>query len=364
MMQRAKIIFVGGFLGAGKTTLLWEAARRWMERGKCVGLITNDQAPELVDTAYLGTAGVQVQEVSGSCFCCNFDGMLRAAEALKDSGADLILAEPVGSCTDLSATILQPVKQRCRETLEVAPLTVLVDTDKLAVLLDGRDSGLEESALYILRKQLEEADVILINKTELLLPEAVGTLEARCLRQWPLAHVMAISAKTGARLEEWMALSEQAGEAGTHIAQVDYDIYARGEAVLGWLNMKALLKCEAPDWNVFAERLLAGLATRFDAMELPVGHVKLWLSSERNHLAGNITGRAQTLELRGDAGTATEAQLILNARVQTSPETLKAIVLDAVLKACGGSVCFQPVAVNCLSPGRPSPSYRYADVVG
>ena len=52
-MKKTRLILVGGFLGAGKTTMLWETARRIMDSGKRVGLITNDQAPDLVDTAIL-----------------------------------------------------------------------------------------------------------------------------------------------------------------------------------------------------------------------------------------------------------------------------------------------------------------------
>ncbi len=55
--MKTKLILVGGFLGAGKTTLLWEAARRLGAAGQAVGLITNDQAPDLVDTAFLSRSG-------------------------------------------------------------------------------------------------------------------------------------------------------------------------------------------------------------------------------------------------------------------------------------------------------------------
>lgn len=72
-MKTTRLIVVGGFLGAGKTTLLWEAARRLMKQWLNVGLITNDQAPELVDSALLSLNNLHVAEVSGSCFCCNFD---------------------------------------------------------------------------------------------------------------------------------------------------------------------------------------------------------------------------------------------------------------------------------------------------
>lgn len=74
-----------------------------MNDGKRVGLITNDQASELVDTALLSRNEVKVAEVSGSCFCCNFNGLISAMKQVREeANADVIIAEPVGSCTDLS----------------------------------------------------------------------------------------------------------------------------------------------------------------------------------------------------------------------------------------------------------------------
>jgi hypothetical protein len=60
----------------------------------------------------LKQANLQVQEVAGSCFCCNFDGFTDAIKKLrKEVEADVILAEPVGSCADLTATIIRPMKK-------------------------------------------------------------------------------------------------------------------------------------------------------------------------------------------------------------------------------------------------------------
>ena len=62
-----KLIFVGGFLGSGKTTALAAMARDLVRQGFRVGLITNDQSPNLVDTAIaremLSELGVPVEEV-------------------------------------------------------------------------------------------------------------------------------------------------------------------------------------------------------------------------------------------------------------------------------------------------------------
>lgn len=93
----ARLILVGGFLGAGKTTMLWETAQRLAGRGLRVGLITNDQAPELVDTAFLSRGDVKVAEVDGSCFCCNFQGLLGAMSKVRAEALETIVREVIVS---------------------------------------------------------------------------------------------------------------------------------------------------------------------------------------------------------------------------------------------------------------------------
>ena len=73
-------IMVGGFLGAGKTTTVARLARHFMEQGKNVGIVTNDQTSDLVDTHSLRSQGFEVGEVAGSCFCCNFNALTSTVE--------------------------------------------------------------------------------------------------------------------------------------------------------------------------------------------------------------------------------------------------------------------------------------------
>lgn len=363
--MKTKVILVGGFLGAGKTTLLREAARRLSHTGKQVGLITNDQAPELVDTALLEHAATTVAEVSGSCFCCNFPGFTAAIAQINEQiPVEIIMAEPVGSCTDLSATILQPLKHRFADRVSVAPLSVLVDPQRLTDILAGRAAGLHESAVYILRKQLEEADLIIINKTDLLSPSAVAALQKRTAEEWPWAKVYAISAQAGTGLDSWLAEVLQGAAAGTHLADIDYDIYAEGEAVLGWLNTTVSLQSELADWDKFARNVLHALGNRLGELHAAIGHVKLLIETGSGLVMGNITGPENAVSIRETAGTGPTAKMTLNARAQMEPDALKAVVLEAVSRAGEGKVLADFVALQCLKPGRPNPTYRYEHVVG
>ena len=125
-----------GFLGAGKTTLILAAARILAERGVKCAAILNDQAGDLVDSAFVEAQGVATGEVTGGCFCCRFSDLMDSLDQVRAIAPGVIFIEPVGSCTDLSATILQPLKGEFGQQYRLAPLTVMVDPARAADLGD------------------------------------------------------------------------------------------------------------------------------------------------------------------------------------------------------------------------------------
>src|SRR5437868_4926318 len=165
----ARYIMIGGFLGAGKTTAVGKLAQRLVGQGLRVGLITNDQGRNLVDTAMLRSQGFATEEIPGGCFCCRFNSLVEASQKLTASSRpEVFIAEPVGSCTDLIATVTYPLRRLYGEDFEVAPVSVLVDPVR-ALRVFGLESGGSFSAkvIYIYNKQLEEADLIVISKSDL-----------------------------------------------------------------------------------------------------------------------------------------------------------------------------------------------------
>lgn len=361
--MKSRLIIVGGFLGAGKTTLLWESARKLTEKGTKVGLITNDQAAELVDTAFLEQANGNVEEVSGSCFCCNFHGFTDAITKLsKNTGCDLIIAEPVGSCTDLSSTILQPLKDKFNDDLNISPLSVLVDPERLIHILNGGTSGLHESAAYILRKQLEEADIILISKSDLMDQEKIEDLIKRSASEWPLSKVYAISSLTGEGLADWLDEVMTRSDSGTHITEVDYDTYAEGEAVLGWYNASYDLNGEA-DWNSYLEQLMNALSKRFETEGAAIGHLKILLQNSDSYSVANLTGSNQTITIRGYLKKSDSTKITINARVQMNPDDLENGIEEEIFNTCKDKIQYEKMASKCLSPGRPNPTFRYDKII-
>lgn len=364
-MKTTKLILAGGFLGAGKTTLLWNAACELMKQGLRVGLITNDQAPELVDSALLELNDLTVTEVSGSCFCCNFNGFTDAIGKIRaDVAADVIIAEPVGSCTDLSATIIQPLKQYWNREISVSPLSVLADPARLSSILDGGNGGLHPDAAYIYHKQLEESDVIVINKTDALRKEKLDQLRQCTAEAYPSATIYAISAQTGEGIGEWLQAVMEDSAAGKRLVEVDYDIYANGEAVLGWLNGTVALRSDEPaDWDAFLQQLMTELSNQFDAAPYAVGHVKIIGENGKKFSIANLTGTRDTLSFRGSAGESDYLKLIVNARVETTPEILDRLVRETLRKVTENRYAAEVLAWRYLQPGRPEPTHRFTHVV-
>ena len=73
----------------------------------------------------------------------------------------MFIAEPVGSCTDLRASVSYPLRRMYGDDYTVAPLSVLVDPVRALRVL-GLEPGRRSAAkvLYVYRKQLEEAELI------------------------------------------------------------------------------------------------------------------------------------------------------------------------------------------------------------
>lgn len=366
--MKPKLILVGGFLGAGKTTLLWQAAAELVRHGKRVGLITNDQAPQLVDTGFLAQHGFSVAEIAGGCFCCRFQDLVRSAgKLIEENQPDVIIGEPVGSCTDISATVLQPIKDQLSEDFDVVPFSVMIAPNRLAEILrpDG-ESRLHESARYIIKKQLEEADRILINKIDLLGPAERTALEKETAAQHPHAPIHLLSALGGRGVAAWLTDILRPGQAaGQRIAEVDYDTYAEGEAVLGWLNATAQLAAGAAvDWQTWSLGLIASIHEALKARQAEIAHLKLLLSTSRGFHMANITHLDGEPVVQGMiGGEPRAAQLVVNARVEITPEVLKEIIDGAIRAAAAEPISLEKLELQSLSPARPEPVHRYTRVV-
>ena len=368
-MAITRFIMLGGFLGAGKTTTIARLAKHYQSQGLKIGIVTNDQATDLVDTHSLRSQGFDVGEVPGSCFCCNFNALTSTVEKLaEDQWPDVVIAEPVGSCTDLVATVIRPLQQIYKRPIEVAPYGVLLKPSHgTKILANEPDAGFSPKAAYIFRKQLEEADFVVINRIDQLTPANVENLTKLLNEQFPGMPVLRMSAKSGDGFPAFVDFVEQKGKFGQRLMDVDYDIYAEGEAELGWLNSSLIVKATA----AFAldsllvdiiERLKKSLAEQ----RAETAHLKtigLW---EGFYGVANLVSSDSSPELSLPSNCQVqEANVIVNARVAIDPETLTTLVRAAVAAACTKiNATVSGEQTQSFRPGRPVPTHRILEASG
>jgi Ni2+-binding GTPase involved in maturation of urease and hydrogenase len=367
-MSPIRFLMLGGFLGAGKTTTIARLARHYQSRGMKVGIVTNDQATDLVDTNSLRAQGFDVGEVPGACFCCNFNKLTETVAELNASARpDIVLAEPVGSCTDLVATVVRPLQQLFSATFDVAPYAVLLKPSHGGRILRGEaKGGFSPQAAYIFKKQLEEADLIVINRSDELPPGEGEELTKLIQSQYPGTPVMRMSAKTGNGFDALVEFVEQRGRFGQRLMEVDYDTYAVGEAELGWLNSSLTVAGDKP----FAlDDLLMDIIRRLQASLVEIdaepAHLKAIGMADGLYGVANLVSSFSPPELSlPSQGKVREAQLVVNARVATAPETLTEHVEQAVNAACatvGAKATFEQT--QSFRPGRPVPTHRILEPV-
>jgi G3E family GTPase len=360
---------IGGFLGAGKTTAVGKLAEHLAAQGLRVGLITNDQGRNLVDTAMLLAQGFATEEIPGGCFCCRFDALVDAATKLTEhSRPDVFIAEPVGSCTDLVATVMYPLRRLYADSFTVAPVSVLVDPVRAARVFGLEQGGsFTDKVRYIYLKQLEEADLIIISKSDLLSEGRLAALRAAIAARFPGKEILSVSAREGTNLDAWFDRISHEPQLAGKAMEVDYQVYAEGEALLGWLNCTVqLVAKKAFDSGKLLARVAGAVQKRLHSHKAEIAHLKMTLRPQpglANEIAvANLVRNdfVPELSLKLERPV-TEGELTINLRAEAAPDLLGTLVREA-LKAATREFPTLTATLDHLEhfrPGKPTPTHRF-----
>jgi CobW/HypB/UreG, nucleotide-binding domain len=339
------IVVVGGFLGAGKTTLILAAARELERHGRRCAVIMNDQGSELVDTRFADLQGLRSGEVTGGCFCCRLTDLVDAAEKLRAFSPDVIFAEPVGSCTDLLATVLRPL-QEYQYKYKIAPFTVVVDPQRADSLLQQEA---DPNLSFLFRKQIEEADIVCFNKADLY--PAYPRMPGRTIRQ--------VSAATGQGVSAW--LSEVLSGALTNnrdTLDIDYLRYAEAEAALAWLNLQATLRPSTPLNPAMAiGPFLDSLDLKLTKADISIVHLKMIVTSPTGFVKAAMCGNGQEPQVEGalDDSPSSKLDLLLNLRALGPAQQVEEVVERELSRFEG---MLEDVSLDCFTPAAPKPERR------
>ncbi len=345
-----KLHILSGFLGSGKTTAIIQACRFLKDqKDQQVAVITNDQGTRLVDGDLFTHLGIPSGQVTNGCFCCNYNDLDRAIHRLSRHNTPAVLfAESVGSCTDLIATVLKPLLHQHPEWQPT--ISVFADARLLQSLLDDSTaSAFDSSVRYIYFKQLEEAQVIVVSKTDLLADKA--PLQDLLQDRYGEKTILYQNSFDQQDIAHWLTTLDNTHFTATLPSlNIDYDLYGAGEAKLAWLDQELEIQCPRQK----AQAAAITLMQRLSATNHPIGHLKFLLDG-KTKLSFTATGFTE----ENTPQPALSATLLINARVQTDPTSLSNLVADAIRAIQEEYGCtIHTISERCFQPGYPTPTHR------
>lgn len=356
-----KLILTGGFLGSGKTTAIVHACQLMMKEGKRVAVITNDQGDQQVDSAFTKSLGIDTREVSNGCFCCRFDELdthLRSLEV--EQRPDYVFAESVGSCTDLVATIAKPLSRFKPEINTV--ISVFADADFLTSLIEGRASFLEESVRYIYKKQLEEADIIVLNKIDLLTEQQLATADKIIRREYPNQQIIHQNALQQAYVIGWLNLLDQFPASGMRRSlDVNYEGYGAGEAKLAWLDKSIIIHSPLGNGGFVVRQIIRTIFNNIRQQQMTIGHLKFFVETERWSDKVSLTTASTSADFKMKDETIQHIRLLINARIQADPSSVQGIIEEVINNIQLSEQCtISNERHAAFAPGFPRPTHRMA----
>lgn len=341
-----KYMIVSGFLGAGKTTTMIAMAReinRRMNEAGQVGhaaIIANDLgAKNLVDADFTRTADVDISEISGDCICYVTEDLITAIERLAAAGANIVMSDIPGAGVGALEHVYMTLKEDHPGRFDLLPLTCLVDPMRLRMILpEGeRDNiDLPQEMRFLLNAQLMEADMIVLNKCDLIDESEREYYLDFIRRAYPDIPVMAMSARTGEGVPELVdyVLTHKATAEHRDLG-LDSEEFDAAEAQMCWYNRRFFAKerdGKNIDFNAVVEDIMEGIRDGLIEAKRNVPHLKLFAAGEGDDFVKcSIVGVDYDLEFERKLDKEyTAIAIIVNARATCESETFGEIADDAL----------------------------------
>ena len=169
-MKRIPALIVSGFLGCGKTTLVRRLLAHAQQEGVKVAVVSNEFGELGIDAALLGTMEDDYVELRGGCVCCKLsDQLVDTLVMLKErADPDRIIVETSGVALPYDTQLnfwREPVKEWISDDVAV----VVVNAEQLR-------AGRELEGTF--EQQVSSADLLVLNKLDLVPAEEHGAVEA------------------------------------------------------------------------------------------------------------------------------------------------------------------------------------------
>jgi G3E family GTPase len=331
-----KVHLVGGFTGSGKTTAIANACKVLSEN-HIITSVFGDKEDEYFladcpkndfgDFGDSADSGEPFARVTGGCFCCNYTQLDSQIELLKKkSNQSVLFADYGGTCTNLISTLLKPLRDYKGAEIELANFSTFIDAKLLLFYLRGLRVPLSAESKYSWDKHLEEAEILIINKTDLLSADDHEDLKRLAKDILSSKQILFQNSLDRDSIQKWIELISTPLVPGAGENEND-----SGGSNLAWLDEEIQIITEDDSAVKVAYAFMHKLSNSLVHRELPIEHLKFLLYGDDQPLKLNHT---QFLNVNTRTPSAYEksnsADLLINARVQTSPDELRKFLFDTL----------------------------------
>jgi G3E family GTPase len=181
-----KVLVIGGFLGSGKTTTVLRLGKNFSNAGKKVAIIVNEIGEVGIDGDVISKYGLQTTELTSGCICCSLKVNMKVTISLlmKDYKPDILLIEPTGIA--FPQVIRNEISLMDLKDVTIQPLVTLIDGSRFKQLM--------KEVKHFAMRQIIDAEVLGINKLDLVEKIQIPIIEASIQQLNPKARVILLSA--------------------------------------------------------------------------------------------------------------------------------------------------------------------------
>ncbi|MCP8307047.1 MAG: hypothetical protein H3Z49_08140 [archaeon] len=311
-MEKIRVALIGGFYGTGKTTTIIQMGKKLSGEGKRVAVITNDKGVINVDGEVIKSLGFEAEDITGGCICFYLDRVSEVVDTItKKFIPDIMFIEPVAYF--LPSKLYEDLGRELGEKLEVAPITILIDGPQL---LHYSQHGTELP--YIESRQIEDAEVVVINKIDLVPPDKIPFIEKMVREINPRARLMTMSAKTGMGLNELLdVVLHGRHEVFPTVTMTVVKSFARSVTEIGWRGEQYTITSERAlsesDVKNFLRDLLRGIGEKVIGAGGEVNHIKAFIGNEGFFLKASLVRLGQEVDFVGDIKSLSSGRIVINA---------------------------------------------------
>ena len=328
-----KFAVFSGFLGSGKTTTMMALTKYHTAHHGKAAMISNDlgHGVSLADDRFARLSGCNASQITDDCICYVNDKLADRLNGYYDEGCELVMSDIPGFGVGALEHVYHGLAEKFPGQFELAPFTVLVEPKTVELLRSGQGGDQE----YLYNTQLVEADLIVLNKCDLL-DDAQREADICWLREnYPEAMVIAISARKEEGLEELSRALTQ-GQASMRRPDIGYGgeafRHAMGKISEYYIQYRAVVCCSDFDGNAYLLDMARAVRDGIGQAGQLIPHLKLlaW-EPEGDFGKADLIGTEREIEVtRRFERPCADIAVILNASAACPADQLEEILVGAM----------------------------------